>query len=770
MKKVLKISLIILLIMFLVFSVFTLFFIVNIMNESKNISLDKEKLLASTSQLKVFDDNLNIISISSTTGQKLVKLDELNDYTINAFISIEDKEFYNHNGLNYKRIAKAMLNNIKSMSFKEGASTISQQLIKNTHLTNEKTIKRKIKEMILTKKLEKQYDKNTILETYLNVIYFGDGCYGIEEASEHYFNKPAKDLNLSESCILASLIKSPAQYSPVNHPDKALQRRNLVLNEMKKDGYISLEEYEDGVNSDLNLNINEIEKTDEDLYFRSVVNEACEILNVTEKELAINGYIIKTYYNDQIQNALVSAIKNGEKHINANGNVGDELGIVINNENGGIQAFYGESDYSLINLKRQPGSAIKPALVYAPALENGIIHNCSKILDEKVDYNGYSPNNVGNTFSGYVSIREAVARSLNIPAVKLMDYLGIEKCKNFAKNLGIEFNKNDNGLALALGGFTEGITLQELTSSYLPYSNNGTFIKSGFIKEISNRSGVVIYRKDEVGKNVMGSDTAYLTTDLLLEGVNSGTSKKLKSLPFQIAGKTGTVAVKNTNLNTDAYSIAYTTKHTAGIWIGSYTNQPEHYLEGKNNGGTYASEHLKNVFNNIYLSETPPDFIMPETIVKAFIDAKELQNNNNIALADINCPDRYKIEEIFSVRYVPNIISDNFSKVTPTTLNVENNNSYAIISFDALDYYIYELYCNNKLLKTFEETNGQITYKHENLSENNKYIYKVITKSKFSDSYIESNTETIYTENTFDMLLNKQSQNNSTKELSWYFY
>ena len=195
MKKVLKISLIVFFIMTIIVAIIGVIFITNIMNETKNVTFDKNKIISATKQINVYSDNGELVENTSVDGKKIVPLSDIKDDTINCFLSIEDKNFYKHNGVNYKRIAKAMLNNIKSHSFKEGASTISQQLIKNTHLSNEKTLKRKVKEIVLTKKLEKAFTKDEILETYLNVIYFGDGCYGIEEASKHYCKKPAKELN-----------------------------------------------------------------------------------------------------------------------------------------------------------------------------------------------------------------------------------------------------------------------------------------------------------------------------------------------------------------------------------------------------------------------------------------------------------------------------------------------------------------------------------------------------------------------------------------------
>lgn len=768
MKKLLKITLFIGLILFIVLGTIGIFYINNIMQEVKGVPFDKDKLIASTSPMMIYDSENNLLTDNNAIGHNMIKINDLNDHTISAFISIEDKDFYKHKGLNYKRIAKAMLNNIRSMSFKEGASTISQQLIKNTHLSSDKTIRRKLKEMILTKKLEKTFDKDEIMEIYLNVIYFGDGCYGIEEASRHYFDKNAKDLTVEESAVLAGLIKSPYTYSPIHNYDKCIKRRNLVLSEMQKDGYI--DNYDELKETGINLNIKNEEKRSFDIYTQSAINEACDILGVTEKELGLNGYKITTYLRSDIQSKLIDTFKENDIPINDKGNTCERLAIIINNTTGGIEGFYSDSDKNMLGLKRQPGSAIKPVLVYTPALDDGLIHTSSTILDEEIDIDGYAPHNLGNKYYGYVSIKDAVAKSLNIPAVKLMNYLGVKNCKEFAEKFGIEFSKFDNGLSLALGGFTDGITLQQLTNSFMPYSNNGKFVESGFVKEIKTRDGVVVYRKTEVAKQVVDEDIAYLSHDLLKYAVRNGTSARLKNLDFEIGGKTGTVAVKGTNQNTDAISVAYNSQHSMGVWYGNYSFETNYNLEGNNNGGTFATSIIRDTFKKLYNNNNPGDIHRPESIVEKFIDLKTLEEEHVVKLADENTPIRYMSKELFSVNHIPTEISTAFSDIGLNDFDLLNKNSFSIISFDAKDYVVYDLMCNGELLTTIENKSGTVSFTHENLQPNNLYSYHIESYTINGNVEKTSPTKSIITKSVYDDMLNKlENTENRNFDLPWYF-
>lgn len=709
MKKTFKIVTYLMLFLVIISSVLTLMFFSDIYKDKEEIAFDISKITnpINTMNFNLYDIDGNKIE---NENDSYVDLEDINPLTVQAFISIEDKNFYEHNGINIKRIIKASLNNLVSHSFKEGASTISQQLIKNTHLSSEKTLKRKMKEIIITKKMEQQLTKDEILEYYLNLIYFGNNSYGIKEASNNYFNKEPNELSLSEGAMLAGIIKAPSRYSPYNNYNLCLGRRNLVLKEMLKDGKITSEEFQKAYDSEIELadaNLNSKANKNSNLYEKLAVQEASEILQLDYKGL--KDYKIYTYKNS-IESQNLENIFNDDSYFQKNsfGNTPSGMGIILDNSTGGVEAMAGRSDYELSNIKRQPGSAIKPILVFSPALEEGIISPATKILDEEININGYKPNNVGG-FHGYVSVRDSVSKSLNIPAIKIMEKVGLDKGKEFASKAGIEFSDRDNNYAIALGGFTNGISLQQLTNSYLPYTNNGNYIKSTFIKEIRNSEGLVVYKHNIKNKKVMSEDTAYLMTDLLISGVKEGTSKKLSYLPYQVAGKTGTVAIEGTNYNSDAISVAYTSNKTMGVWIGNYSMKPEGRLESTNNGGTFATAIIKDTFEKVYENEKPKDFEIPNSIEKIAIDSKSYEENR-VEIASTQTPERYKLYEVFSKRYLPSETSTNFNNYTLKDFSAKIKNNQLVIKFNADDYIDYKIcvYSNGK---------EQVLNKLENCSE-----------------------------------------------------
>ncbi len=687
MKKVLKISFIVLL--SLIFVIVCAFSIIlgSAIKSAKNVNFDKNLLISSSSKIEIYNKNNELIKNNSSN--KIIDYENLPSHVKNAFISIEDKQFYNHHGLNYKRIFKSMLNNLKSGYLKEGGSTISQQLIKNTHLGNEKTFDRKIKEIVLTKKLEKNFSKDDILETYLNVIYFGNNAYGLENASFAYFNKPASELSINESAILAGLIKAPTKYSPILNPENCLKRKNLVLSEMLKDGHISQEEYDENVNKNIELCLNK--NTIKNIYEQAVIQSAEKILNMDEQQMKVNGVKIYTYLDEELQSKLIEIVNDPKfYHKNKYGNIADSSAVVIDNETGGINAFYGKCDYNLVNIKRQPGSTIKPILVYAPALEDGKICPETPILDEKINVDGYSPKNVGGVYHGYVSVQEAIEQSLNIPAVKIMQDEGIEKCKNFAKNAGVNFDGEGNNYALALGGFKFGMDIIDLSNTFVPFALDGNFVKASFIKKIECPFGT-LFENMETKNKIMSDETAYLMTKMLISGAKKGTSMRLKNLPFTVAGKTGTVGIKNTNLNTDVYSCAYTKNKTCGVWLGNTSYKTEFNLEGSNNGGTYATSMLKEILISSFDKDKDNNFAVPSGIERINIDEACLENEHEIKLAGVNTPPIYKKTIEINKKFNNFKVSTTYSNPQPTTFEIKLENKKPKITFDAKSYLIYKI-------------------------------------------------------------------------------
>lgn len=728
MKKILKIGLITLLSLILVmfFVLFSYIYKIN-----KSIDYNQNILINANTKVELFDNENNSLSNYNEQISK-VNLTELPSYVSECFISIEDKDFYNHKGLNYKRIAKALVSNIKSMRAKEGASTISQQLVKNTFLSSDKTLNRKIKEMLITRKMEKQFSKEDILETYLNVIYFGNNCYGLEQASKCYFNKSAKELTIAQSATLAGIIKSPKLYSPIYNKENCLKRRNVVLKELLKDKKITQEEYENAINEDLVLSLSSnIEKN---FYEQAVLQEASEILNISEKDLACSGYKIFTYYDKNDQYSLKTAINNKDNyHVNSYGNVADSLGIILDNSTGGVTALYGKSLYDIVNMKRSPGSAIKPVLVYAPAIENGVISPETPILDEKTSFGGYSPQNVSNKYYGYISARKSLEKSLNIPAIKIMQYTGLQKCINTAEKCGITFDKQDNNYAIALGGFTNGLTAKQLVNSFIPFSNGGNFIKSSFVRKICNKDGVAVYTNPNLKTQVFSEETAYLVTDMLKTSTKTGTSSRLKDLPYEVAGKTGTNGLKNTNYNLDVWSIAYTTNKTCGIWLGNSTNQKEFMLEGCNNGGTYCTNILKQTFENIYSSNAPKNFEKPDGVAEVYIDSIELENNHCLKIADDNTPDIFKETALFNKKYLPTEKSKNFSELAVVKLKVNLINNKPALTFSTLPQCEYKIYRieedKTTLLKTIKNKRGNVEFLDNEVNLDTQYEYFIEVKA-----------------------------------------
>lgn len=753
-KKILKISLIVGLIVLIFFLCSILIFITQAISSVKDIDVSLN--LSTQSACKFYDIDENLIDTNININH--VKLDSISNDTKNAFISIEDKEFYSHNGLNFRRIVGAFISNIKQGKFAEGASTITQQLVKNKFLTNEKNISRKIKEAYLAKKIEFMESKEEILESYLNTIYFGHGAYGIGNASLKYFNKSVNELTLSESCLLAGLIKSPMIYSPINSNEASIRRRNIVLKEMLEDNLITKEEYVNAIEEEIVINEQKTNIDTDNLYVRNVLLEASQILGMNENEILQRGYKIYTYQDRYIQLILNETINN-EKYYpkNSYGNIADSLSIIIDNSTAGVKAISGKSKYDLLNFKRQPGSLIKPILVYAPAIEEGLVYPCSEILDEKISIDGYSPQNVSDKYYGYVSIKDAVAKSLNTPAVKLCNKLGVDVCKCYANKCGLDFDDNDNGLAISLGGLTNGYTLQDITDSYLSFTNNGQYRKSCFIKEIKTITNNAIYINNMAETNYVSQDTAFLMTECMRYSVKNGTSKKLSNLGYDIAGKTGTVNVKNTNLNTDAYSLAYTSDLTMSTWFGNYSMNKENHLDGNNNGGTYATEIIRDVFDKIYVDASPTDFIQPDSIVSLPIDVISLNKNHEILIGD-SLPKRFTQNEIFSTSNIPpsTSILDN---IEISNFNIITNSDSIYIEFDAEPYLTYYLYRKTKekidLLATIRNENGLYVYRDNSIKYNTEYEYYIVSKN-FNGKKLQSKTLATSISKDYNQIINRE--------------
>lgn len=694
MKKFVKKTLIVLcLILGFAVTTISIFLAVSFVKYS-SLALNSEMLTSSSLSIKVHDKNNDLLQDGNTFNNKYISLSSLPGYVPKAFISIEDKTFYSHNGVNPKRIAKAVFNNLKSMSYKEGASTISQQLIKNTHLSGEKTIDRKIREIALTKKLEKNFSKNEILEFYLNVIYFGNNNYGIEEAANYYFSKSSTELSVDEAALLAGIIKSPNKYSPIKHPDEALKRRNLVLNEMSLDKAISQSDKIKYSSTPLSLNISVEQNNDLNSYSEQAICEAIQVLKMPAKQIAIGEYQIYTYCNPLLQEKLTYAFENQQLSC-------DYSGIILDNSTAGVNAFVGKSAYRILEHGRQPGSLIKPVLVYAPALNENKITPETLILDDEINISGFSPKNVSGGYSGYVSVRDALSKSINVPAVKVLSYVGIDKAKSYAQKMGIKFDELDNSYALALGGMTNGTNVKEITNAYLPFSCGGKYTEAKFVHFITDKYGKVIYKHSPIKQQVMRDDTAYLMTDMLKSTAISGTARKLSSLNQPLAAKTGTVGISGQKDNRDAWNITFNQNLTCGVWLGNLDQTPISY-----SGGNEPTIIAKTIFDGF---ETK-DFERPSSVTTREIDMIDLQEKHILSLSNSSTPERYKKVSLFSRFNEPNNLSTNFLLPPKPKYNIVSNENGAVLQIETKPYLTYKLFNldeEKSLVYSLENTSRQ---------------------------------------------------------------
>lgn len=636
MKKVLKISAITLsviigLILILAIIGISYFFI-----STNDVKLDLSKLDGNYSNVKIFDgDNRQIMLKNSN----YTSISEVSPYIIDTFVSVEDKRFFKHKGIDITRMCSAAVKNIGSKSLKEGASTITQQLIKNTHLTNDKTFKRKLSEIRLALKLEKQLSKEQIMEKYLNNLYFGSGIYGVHDACLAFFDKLPADVNLSEAAMLVGVVKNPAKNSPITNFDGAIDRQKVVFSVLKNNKTYDTKTIENAKNNEIILKNGLIYNKTYKSFINNALFESTMLLNMSEKEIASNGYKIVTYLNQELQESMYNEMESCNNDYNF-------VRASIDNNAMGVTSYISNLTQLDKDISRQAGSIIKPFSVFLPAYENNMINSLTQILDEKTDFNGYSPSNYNNVYHGYVSVKDAVAHSYNIPAVKLLNELGIDASVEFLSRYGINVNNKSKNLTLALGA--NSISPLKIASCYSSIANNGYFEDCKFVKQIIDSNGKIVYSRKNASFQVVSQDINYLMLDNLFEVAKNGTGKKLKNLPYQIACKTGTVASSN-GYNTDAWCCAITSKDTFIAWDGAKQGD---FLDKNHGGSSFPAMSVKDYADFVYRSEKPKDFDLPQDIVKLNVDYDKLQNEHIV----IAVPDNFEgstITGIFTKQNLP---------------------------------------------------------------------------------------------------------------------
>ena len=654
--------------------------------------LDISKLSALAQTSSMYDMNGELMSeLRGSENRIIVSLDEIPLHTRQAFIAAEDLRFYDHRGIDVYRILGALRSNLKSGSLAEGASTITQQLAKLTHLSAEKTIRRKLEEINLAFQIEKVYNKDEILAMYLNTVYFGRGAYGIQAAAQAYFGVDAEDLTLNQSASLAAIIKAPSIYAPHISPSNNRSRRQYILSVMAENSFISQEEKQAALDESIWVLAQEAEKQLYSWYIDEALRESAELLGLSADEVIQGGFKIYTAYDARLQ-TIADEVYADSSFFPAAASDGTPIQsamAVVDTNNGAVLAMIGGRDYTVrrglnraTQMRRQPGSALKPLAVYGPALELGYT-TASVLLDEKTSFGGYTPRNAGDRYYGLVTMRTAIRNSLNTTAVRLLEEIGLDASIQYLNKMGIPTRNSDRNLSLALGSMTYGVTPVELAAAYVPYANGGIYHQPYCVERIETVDGSNVYERKDSGKQVLSAQNAFLMTSLLQSVVSSGTGTRMLAANTPIAGKTGTVSM--TGGNRDIWMTAYTPEISVAVWMGYDQTDAKHKISNGITGGRKTASLAAAFFKKAYADREKPDFSQPDGLVWLTLDKRALTSRGSIMLASDKTPKEYRLSEVFAASNRPYAVSDIWQAPdAPSSFYVAHNASgYPELHFKA---------------------------------------------------------------------------------------
>ncbi|TWT10979.1 penicillin-binding protein PBP2A [Streptococcus sp. sy004] len=530
-------------------------------------------------------------------GQKgsYVELDAISDDLENAVIATEDRSFYQNDGINYKRTLLALL----TLGRSGGGSTITQQLAKNAYLTQDQTIKRKAREFFLALELTKKYTKQEILTMYLNNAYFGNGVWGVEDASQKYFGTSAANLSLDEAATLAGMLKGPEIFNPYYSLERSTNRRNTVLQNMVAAGMIGQEVADQSaeVGMDSRLADTYTGKADNyqyPSYFDAVINEAISVYGLKEEDIVNNGYKIYTELDQNYQVGMQTTFNNTSLFpVAADGSSAQAASVALDPKTGGVRGLVGRVNSTIdptfrsfnyaTQSARSPGSTIKPLVVYSPAIATGWSMT-TELPNSPIDFNGYQPNNYGGYTSDDVPMYQALANSYNIPAVYLANQLGVDQMFSYGKKFGLDFSQTQKELGVALGGSVTTNPL-EMAQAYAAFANDGVMNKAHLITRIETASGELLKEYKPSAKRVMSKSVADKMTSMLLGTFSNGTAVNANAYGYTLAGKTGTTETDfNPDLASDQWVIGYTPDVVISQWVGFSETDESHYLSDSSAG------------------------------------------------------------------------------------------------------------------------------------------------------------------------------------------
>ena len=644
-KKILKICLFVLLALFIIGAGVVVGVVTGIIDKTDSIGLDEIQLYNLTSFVYDKDGN-EIGSLYDSENRITIEYKDLPEHVVDAVVSIEDERFFSHNGVDIKRTAGAIFTYIFNGGKSNfGGSTITQQLVKNVTSDKESSWTRKIREWYRAIVLETKMTKEQIFESYVNTIYMGDGAYGIEVASQNYFGKSIKDVNIAEAAVLAAIIQSPEATNPYKSEEakqRLLDRQKVVLSQMLKLNKITQEEYDEAVNYEIVFKKEEVQiSTDVQSYYVDAVFEQVKQDLMEEKGIS-EGVAVKMLYSDglkiytpqdpSVQSAIDSAFNDSKLfYTDRSGTFMQAAMVVMDQSNGNVVGLIGGAGEKTgarefnraTQAYRQPGSCMKPLGAYGPAFEQGVSSPGSGLDDSPLPKGSWNPGNYYGYFNGYVTAREAIADSMNLPAVRANMKVETSFAFNFAKNCGLKSlvsskenktNNDESAASLALGGVTKGFTVLEMANAYATIANGGLYIEPKLYTKVLDRNGKELLVADSEAKRVMKDSTSYMLTSCLETVVKSGTAAGyVRAGNMPIAGKTG-----NTNDDKDQWFCGFTPYYTIACWNGY--DDPK--AIGYRSYGSYPYTSVKlfnTVVNAISKNQTVKQFERPDSVIEAAV-------------------------------------------------------------------------------------------------------------------------------------------------------
>ncbi|MCL2811797.1 MAG: PBP1A family penicillin-binding protein [Clostridia bacterium] len=628
--------------------------------------IDPNKITNLQQTTLLYDSNGELLtSVRAIENRTVIPLSSVPVHVRDAFLAAEDLRFYTHPGIDFVRIAGAMVSNFRSGSYIEGASTITQQLIKLSHLTEAKTMARKMQEAYLALQLERGFSKDQILEMYLNFVNFGGGAYGLQAAAKNYFGVDAQDLTVAQGAALAATIKAPSAFSVRANPDNNKVRRNYIIDTMLREGMID----EAAATKAKETTLTALERIEEPRpygwFVDGVLNEAEKVLGIPAEAVLGSGHHIYTTLDRNLQD-IADGLYAQSRYFPPNARDGvsaQSAFTAVDVRTGALRAVVGGRTYTTqrglnraLDMRRSPGSAIKPLAVYGPALEQGY-SAASVLLDEFGDFNGYKPQNAGNTYYGPVTMRYALARSLNVSTVRLLKAIGIPASRAYLEKVNIPLHARDQNLAIGLGALTTGVTPLEMAAAYVPFANGGMYHAPYTIERIEDSQGRTVYEHKTRSHRVTSEQNAYLMTSMLLSAVTSGTGSRLTATGQQVAAKTGTNSLSSGG-NRDVWICAYTPDLSLSVWMGFDQTDSTHRVASGSTGGDLPAGLATAFIQAAYRGKTKPTFNQPKGLVWLEIDRESIYSRGFPMLASKLTPKSYRYNEVFLETNRPTRYSD----------------------------------------------------------------------------------------------------------------